>query len=112
MPTLAHAMLVAALLQEPAAASATVTLRGRVVDARTGEPLAKALVTLPALARETRTDSQGAFSVSDLAAGDVEIVVTTVGYGLVRKLVHAGPDASPLEIQVGQEALKRTEELV
>ena len=44
--------------------------------------------------------------------GDVEIVVTTIGYGLARKTVRVAEGMPEVEIRVGQEALKRTEEVV
>ena len=40
--------------------------------------------------------------------GDVEIVVTTIGYGLARQTVHAAEGMAEVEIRIGQEALKRT----
>jgi len=86
-------------------------LRGRVVDAQTGEPLSRAVVLLPALHREASTEGDGTFTVADVPAGDVEIVVSTVGYGLVTTRVRAGADSKPVEIRLGQEALKRSEEL-
>lgn len=89
-----------------------VTLRGRVVDAQTGEAIAMAVVTLPALRTSATTDAKGAFSIPGLPPGDVEIVVTTVGYGLGRKTVSVGATTAAVEIRVGQEALKRSEAVV
>jgi carboxypeptidase-like protein/TonB-dependent receptor-like protein len=87
-------------------------LHGRVVDAQTAEPIAKATVAVPALKIEVATDSSGVFSIAGLPPGDVELVVTTIGYGLARKTVHVGADSLDVEIRVGQEALKRSEEVV
>ncbi len=87
-------------------------LRGRVVDAQTGEPIAKALVRLPALERETRTAGDGTFCVPDLAVGEVAVVVSTVGYGFVQATVTVSAEMKPVEIRVGQEALKRSDSVV
>jgi hypothetical protein len=96
----------------PADEAAGVTLRGRVVDAQTAEPIAKATVAVPARAIEVATDGAGAFAVPGLPEGDVELVVTTIGYGLARKTVRVGGEAAEVEIRVGQEALKRSEEVL
>ncbi len=88
------------------------TLRGRVVDAQTGEAIAKAAVTLPQLKMEAKTDAAGRFALDGLPAADLEVVVTTIGYGVTRRTVRASETAGEIEIRVGQEALKRSEEVV
>jgi hypothetical protein len=98
----------AAPVEEPS----TSVLRGRVLDAQTGEAIAKATVTLPALKMETSTDAAGHFSFAAVPPGDVELLVTTIGYGLGRKTVRVSATETEVEIRVGQEALKRAEELV
>ena len=84
-------------------------VQGRVLDAQTGEPIAKAAVALRDRKRETVTDAAGRFRLDDLPAGSVEIEVTTVGYGLARRTVPVGgPD---VEMRLTQEALRRSEEV-
>jgi hypothetical protein len=95
---------ITAMAQPPA------TLRGRVLDAQTGEPLAKARVSVRGVEIETRTDEAGRFELAGLPAGEVEIAVATVGYGVVRRTVATG--APDLEIRLNQDALKRSEEVV
>jgi outer membrane cobalamin receptor len=107
MPFLLACVLIALAGDVPAG-----TLRGRVLDAQTGEPIAKAVVLLPALGRETLTAADGTFAVDDLALGEVQIVVSTVGYGLVQEAVVVGAGAEPAQIRLGQEALKRSEDVV
>jgi hypothetical protein len=92
------------LADEPPAA-----VRGRVVDAKTGEPIAKAVVAVRDRQRETVTDAGGRFRLTELPAGSVEIVVTTVGYGLDRRTVPVG--GPEIQIRLTQEALRRTEEI-
>lgn len=89
-----------------------VTLRGRVVDAQTGEPIAKALVSIRDRKVEGVTDASGRFSLAGLPPGDTEVAVATVGYGLARRTVRAGLDTGELEIRLGQDALKRSEDVV
>jgi hypothetical protein len=87
-----------------------VTLRGRVLDARTGEPIAKALVSIRDRHREAVTDETGWLEIPDVPRGPAELYVSTVGYGLVKRTVDVPPDAdTPLVISLGQEAIKRSE---
>src|SRR5688572_4539568 len=88
-----------------------VTLRGRVVDAHSGEPIARALILLPALRRELSSAGDGTFVADDVPPGELEIVVSTVGYGLVKTRVRVSPGEAPVEVRLGQEALKRGEEV-
>ena len=76
-----------ALLLSPSSASAE-TVRGTVVDASTGEPLAGAHLTSGAVV--VAADGDGRFELS-LAAGD-SAVVSHVGYEPV--VLRAGPEAA------------------
>lgn len=83
------------------------TLTGRIVDAKTGEPVAKAEVIATGTGQRVRTDDKGGFTLT-LAAGDVELYVTTVGYGLVKKTVRVVEEPSgPIEIALEQETAVR-----
>jgi len=112
-----RAILVAALLMATALPAAAdddlpVAVSGRVVDAQTGEAIAKATVAVPQLRIEVSTDAAGRFRLDGLPAGDLELVVTTIGYGVTRKTVRPDERKADVEIRVGQEALKRSEEVV
>jgi len=91
---------------------ALVTLRGTVKDFKTFEPIAKALVFIRAQNLEAITDDAGRFELSKVQPGEVELYITTVGYGLLKtKLqIPAGSDTE-VELQIGQEALKRSEQV-
>ena len=58
---------------------------GRVIDAQTGEPIAKALVSIRNRKVEAVTDAGGRFVLTGVPPGEVEIAVTTVGYGARRE---------------------------
>src|SRR5437867_12441232 len=107
-------LVLAVLVGAPLAAedpTVPVTLRGRVTDAQTGGPLAKALVAIRNRRIETVTDAGGRFVLAGVPPGEVEIAVTTVGYGPGRRTVQAGRETEDLEIRLGQEALRRAEEI-
>ena len=104
--------VLAAQVAAPVEAGTAVAVRGRVVDAQTGEPIAKATVSIPASKTDAATDGAGVFVLPGVPRGDVEIVVTTIGYGIARKTVHVVEGMPEVEIRVGQEALKRTEEVL
>jgi len=67
--------------------AAKATLRGRVNDAQTGEPLAKVKIIVVGDDITATTDENGDFILQDLTPGDVELFVSTIGYGLIRKRV-------------------------
>jgi len=80
------------------------TLRGRVLSSATRQPIPNATVSLTELARETRTDSMGQFTLRDLRPGEVTLVVQAVGFGPARATVPltAGP---PLDLDVDLDPL-------
>jgi hypothetical protein len=63
------------------AATDTVELRGRVVDAGSGQPVADAVVRLPDLERYALSASDGQFSFRDVPTGAYHLVITRIGYG-------------------------------
>src|SRR5690242_11201254 len=73
-----------------------ITLHGRVLDSKTGEPIAKATVAIRDQALETRTNDNGEFELTEVPAGEIELQVTTVGYGLVRRKLEIGD--APIEL--------------
>lgn len=69
-----------ALSLAPQGATAQVTLRGRVVDSETGRMLAAARVTIRGRDTPITTDSLGQFEALELAAGDVTVTISRLGY--------------------------------
>ena len=88
------------------------TLHGRVMEAGTGLPIARALVALRDGGLDVTTDADGRFTLAGLPEGDAEIFVSTSGYGAVKRVVRVEPGAAELEIRLAPEALQRAEEIV
>ncbi len=97
-----------ALLPLSAAAQAGApSLIGQVVD-ETGAAVPGALITVrrssTASERRIESDSEGAFSVSELAAGDYEITATSAGFAVAVQRVSLRPGEVrriPLQLRVG-----------
>jgi outer membrane cobalamin receptor len=93
--------------------SGGVVLRGRVVDAATGEPIAKVKIIVSGSSQSASTDEDGQFTLPNQNVGEIELYITTVGYGLVKKRVFL-KEGEPVEIKIalGQEAATLTEHVI
>ncbi len=85
------------------------TIRGRVIDFKTQEPIAKALVSVPVQNKQASTGPDGKFELDGVSPGPVDLYVSTVGYGLLKQRVVIQPGMAELELLIGQEALKHTD---
>ncbi|HEU0052717.1 MAG TPA: carboxypeptidase regulatory-like domain-containing protein, partial [Longimicrobium sp.] len=82
-----------ALLVLAAAPAGAQTVRGRVLDAASGKPVAQALVTATDSAGTTvraRADDEGAFSLALPGGGQARIVAERLGYEAASVAVAAG----------------------
>lgn len=61
-------------------ATATVTLKGRVLVEATGAPLAGSLISAPLLHRTTQTDRNGLFEITGINSGTVQLEIRRIGY--------------------------------
>ena len=87
-------------------------LSGRVVDARSGEPLAKVKVVASGADQSTSTDDRGAFSLDGLPVGKVDLYITTVTFGLVKKTVTLKEgNNTDFEIALNEDAAALTEQV-
>src|SRR5262249_23250788 len=86
-------------------------LTGRVVDARSGEPVAKVKIILTANDVSTTTEDKGAFVLSDLPAGEVDLYITSVTFGLVKKSVTLVAGDNDLQIVLNEGAAALTEKV-
>ena len=75
-----------------AALAQTATIAGRVVDARTGQPLARVLVHVEHQGAFAETDDAGRFSLS-VPPGTHTITASLIGYAIVRQAVDVIADA-------------------
>src|SRR5256714_2735440 len=86
------------------------SLTGRVVDARSGEPLAKVRVIVSGTDQETTTDDNGTFKLENLTAGKIDLYITTVTFGLVKKSVTLKEgDNANFQIALNEDAAALTE---
>src|SRR5262245_58425320 len=84
----------------------TVTLRGRVVDARSGQSLVKARVVVRDHG-ERLTDASGRFALAGIPPGVVAIDVWAAGYGGRRLVVSIGVETAEIEVRLDPEDLRR-----
>jgi outer membrane cobalamin receptor len=83
----------------------TVAIRGKVVDTKTGEGIAKAIVSIRERSLQTVTDEKGVFTLGNVPPGQVELYISTVGYQLLKdRVTLAGDHDVELEIHLGQQA--------
>ncbi|MEK6322284.1 MAG: TonB-dependent receptor [Acidobacteriota bacterium] len=92
--------------------SRLITLRGRVVDARTGEPVAKVKIIVVGSQQSTSTDENGVFSLEGIQPGELDLYITTVSYGLVKKTITVkDAEKAEVEIALNQEGATLTEKV-
>ena len=98
--------------QNQAPKKTLITLHGRVVDARTGEPLAKVKVIAGGGDQSTTTDENGSFTLENLPVGQVDLYITTVTFGLVKKTITLKEgDNSEIQIALNEDAAALTEKV-
>jgi outer membrane receptor for ferrienterochelin and colicin len=95
-----------AIVTVPLTVRAADTIRGRVLDMRSGQGIQKARVSIGDAS--TITDELGRFELSRPGVDPTaELTVSAVGYGVVRRTV--APLAEDLEIRLGQDAVQHAE---
>lgn len=77
----------------------TGSVRGVVLDARTGQPLARARVTLEPGPTRTDTNDEGQFLLADVDSGPARLEVSLVGYALARREIDI-PVGASLELTI------------
>jgi TonB-dependent siderophore receptor len=73
------------------AALANGSVRGRVTDARTGQAIAGASVSLQGSAGHATSDDNGRYRIADVAPGTYTLAVSRIGYARVSQAVTVGP---------------------
>lgn len=82
----------------------TVRLEGRVLSAKTGQPLPFARVELPELKRRTTADAEGRFRIDRVPAGEHLARAELIGYRAESAAVLARAGA-PVELRLSEDAV-------
>jgi len=76
---------VLSLSPDASAQPGTGRVTGVVVEARTAAPLAAVLIKIQSTGQQAFSDGDGRFAIADVPAGLQTVVVSVVGFGLVRR---------------------------
>lgn len=88
------------------------TIRGLVLDAQTGEPLARVRVQLTATEFQALTDAQGRFALPPIPSGDYVLQVSTVGYRMVKKnFALASGEVQEFEVILSPDTFRHTDSI-
>jgi hypothetical protein len=86
------------------------SIHGKVIDLKSGEPIAKALVAIRSQHLQTVTSATGEFQIDDVLPGRADLYVSAVGLVLLReKLDLQAGITNEVQLLLGQDALRRTE---
>jgi len=80
-------LLAITLCASMGAQQGTGSVTGRAIDAKTGAPLEKVLITDQETRRSTLTDDRGGFALRDLPPGRRRLIVSVVGYARTEREV-------------------------
>ena len=90
----------------------TGRITGTVVEARTGAPLAAVLVKVQSTGQQALSEGDGRFEITDVPVGSQTLLVSVVGYGLVRRDVTVdGTNVVDVTIPVAEGASTYVEEV-
>ena len=105
-------LLLTVLLSSQQAPSVTGSVTGTIVEARTGAPLAAVLVKVQSTSQQAFSDGDGKFEIADVPLGSQTLLVSVVGYGLVRREVMvSATDVADITIPVAEGASTYVEEV-
>ncbi|HXG88875.1 MAG TPA: carboxypeptidase-like regulatory domain-containing protein [Vicinamibacterales bacterium] len=91
---------------------ATGQIRGHVIEARTAAPLAAVLVRVDATRQQAISGEDGTFVIDAVPAGKQSLLISVVGFGLVRRDVFVtGGETSELTIPVAEGASTYVEDV-
>lgn len=105
-------MLILLLTATLAFMQQTGTITGTIVEARTGAALAAVLVKVQSTGQQALSNGDGRFEIKDVPADSQTLVVSVVGYGLVRRdVIVDGTNAVDVTIPVAEGASTYVEEV-
>ncbi len=97
-------------LASAATAQETGNIRGSVVDAHGGEPLANVQVQITGAGYRTVSNAKGAFQISGIVPGDYVLKVSTVGYHLENHPFHLNAgETKEFDVVLTPDSLRQTE---
>ena len=94
--------LLAFLAAIDASAQTTAAVRGVVIDARSGKPLADARLEIIEAQKTTQADPQGRFEFLGIAPGTYTLTVSTVGYIFVRRRIEVPSNGLELTVPLAE----------
>ena len=87
-------------------------ITGTILEARTGTPLPAVLVKVQSTGQQSFSDAEGRFEINDVPVGSQTLLVSVVGYGLVRRDVTvSGTDVADVTIRVNEGASTYVEDV-
>lgn len=90
----------------------TGSITGTIVEARSGAPLAAVLVKVQSTGQQALSDGDGKFEIKDVPTGAQTVLVSVVGFGLVRRDVTVdGTNGVNVTIAVSEGASTYVEEV-
>jgi hypothetical protein len=101
-------LIIATVLLQPVTGRVT----GVIVEARTGAPLVAVLIKVQSTGQQAFSDGEGRFEIAEVPPGPQTLVISVVGYGLVRRdvAVVAG-EAVDISIPVAEGASTYVEDV-
>jgi hypothetical protein len=82
------------LIALPAIVKAQSTIKGTVVDSKTGEPLPGVNVVIEGTQRGAATDSEGTFQINKVEAGSYTLVARYIGYQKQKRTLSIGANST------------------
>jgi hypothetical protein len=103
-------LLLVAVLLSPFQDTGKIT--GKIVEARTGAPLTAVLVKVQATGQQAFSDADGNFTIDEVLVGNQTLLISVVGYGLVRRdVIVSANDVVNITIPVAEGASTYVEDV-
>lgn len=104
--------LVVSLPLDSYAQPVTGRVTGAIVEARTGAPLAAVLIKVQSTGQQAFSNEDGRFEIADVPAGAQTLVISVVGFGLVRRdVIVAASEVVDVSIAVAEGASTYVEDV-
>jgi hypothetical protein len=85
----------------------TANITGRILDLQTGEPIIHATISITGQTKTATTGDDGRFTLEALDPGSLDLRVSSIGYGLLKRHVELAPGQTlEVNLLLGQEGLR------